>query len=88
MTCECGGERHLYALNIAHLSDENHIRALPHHMAQRLLVARGIRADLALRNAGHIVEMQVFDGVLDRDHVNRTRLIDLVNHRGERRALS
>ena len=47
-----------------------------------------VDADLALVDDRLVVAVQVFDRVFDGDDVGRARAVDVVDHRGQRRALA
>ena len=59
---------------------------LAQHAAQRLAERRRVGADLALVDVAVDVAMQELDRILDRDHVRLAVLVDVLDHRGERRA--
>ena len=56
-------------LGVAELADQDHVRVLAQHAAQRLAEARGVETDLALVDDAAAVGVQDLDRVLDRDDV-------------------
>ena len=63
-------------LEVAHLTHEQNIGVLPQRRAQSPLERRAVEADLALVHRGKVVLVHVLDGVLDREDVERTGLVD------------
>jgi hypothetical protein len=82
-----GLERGIQGLEVANLTDEDDVRVLPQHAAQRLAERRRVRADFTLVDVAVDVAMEEFDGILDRDHVRLVMLVDVLDHRGQRRRL-
>ena len=58
------------------------------HPLERVVEVVGVGADLALVDDRALVGVQDLDRVLDRDDVTRLVLVDVVDHRGERRRLA
>ena len=81
-------ERGLDRLGVAHLADEQDVGVLPEGRSQRPLERVAVDADLALVDRRPLVAVHVLDRVLDGDDVARVALVDLVDHRGERRRLA
>src|SRR5215207_147831 len=79
------GERGLHRLQVAHLADEDHVGVLAERGLQRLAERLRVGAQLALVDDAALVTMQELDRVLDRHDVLVPGLVDLVDHRGERR---
>ncbi len=83
----CGhGDAH--GLQVAQLSDENHVRVLAQRRVQRGSEAGGVLADLALAYEAVLAVVYEFDGVFDREDVAAHTQVDIVDHRGERRGLA
>ena len=83
-----GGQRGPHRLGVAHLADEDHVGVLAQHPLQRAVEVVGVGADLALVHDRPLVGVQDLDRVLDRHDVTRLVLVDVVDHRGERRRLA
>ncbi len=75
-------------LQVAHFADEDYVRVLPQRAAQRLGEARHIDADFALIDRRFLAVVVELDRVFDRDDVVIDRLVDVVDHAGQRRALA
>lgn len=71
-------------LIVAHLADEDDVGVLTQGAAQRRSKAAHIGADLALVDQRAAALIDVLDGVLNRDDVVAARLIDVVDHGGQR----
>ena len=81
-------ERDRDRVEVAHLTEEDDVGVLTKGAAQTVGEAVHVGAHLALVDHRGLVEVQVFDRVLDGEDVTRLLLVDLVDHRGERRALA
>src|SRR5215210_21691 len=81
-------ERGLGRLGISELADQDHVRVLAERTAQRLAEGLRVQADLALVHDAPGVPVQELDRVFDRDDVLAAVLVDVVEHRGERRGLA
>ena len=75
-----GGQRRGHGLHVPHLTDENDVRVLSHGGPQGRQVVAGVDAHLALVDHGHVVLVQDLDGVLDRQDVAGTVVVDVVDH--------
>ena len=64
-----GGDGHLHRLQVAHFTDEDHVRVFAESGAQGVLELLGVLPDFALIDDAELVVVQVFDRVLDRDDV-------------------
>ena len=82
------GQRRRDGLVVAHLADEDDVGVLADDVAQRVGVALGVDADLALVDDAALVLVQDLDRVLDGDDVTVARAVDVVDHRRERRRLA
>ena len=76
------------SLVVAHLTDQDDVWVLSHHVAQRFFVAVGVDSDLALVDDALLVLVQHLDRVFDRDDVALSRGVDVVDHRSQRRRLA
>jgi hypothetical protein len=83
-----GLERRLGRLGIAQLADQDHVRVLAQHAADRGEERLGVEPDLALVDDAAVIGVQDLDRVLDRDDVLAARSVDVVDHRGERGRLA
>ena len=81
------GQRGRDRLEVAHLSDEDHVGVLAQRRLQRVAEALRVGAELALVDEALLVPVQELDRVLDRHDVLLARAVDLVDHRGERGGL-
>ena len=81
-------QRGLRGLGVAELADQDRVRVLAEHAAERLAEALGVEADLTLVDDRAPVRVEDLDRVLDRDDVLVPRPVDVVDHRRERRRLS
>ena len=77
-------ERGVERIEVANLAQEDHVRVLPQHAAQRLREATRVGPDLALVDVAVDVAVQELDRVLDRDDVRAPPLVDVLDHRRER----
>ena len=82
------GQTGLNRFQIAHFADEHDVGILPQRVLERGLEALGVDADFALVDDAVLVLVNELDRILDRDHVSLQLLVDLVEHRGERRRLA
>ena len=83
-----GLKRGLGGLGVAQLADQDRVRILAEHAAQRLREVGGVEPDLTLVDDAVAVGMEDLDRVLDRDDVLVARAVDVVEHRRERRRLA
>ena len=79
----CCSERNRNGLQVAQLTDQDHIGVLPQHVPERVGEAVGVRADLALIHERHLVAVQELDRVLDRHDVVGAGAVDQVDERGQ-----
>ena len=75
-------------LEVAQLADQDDVRILAQRRAQRVLERVGVRAHLALVDQALLVLVDELDRILDRDDVILARLVDVVDHRAQRRRLA
>ena len=73
---------------VAHFADQDDVGVLTERAAQRVREGAGVDVDLALVDDRVVVPMQVLDRVLDRHDVRRSGRVDVIDQRGERRALA
>ena len=78
----------LHGFLVAHLADEDHVRVLSQDTTEGATEGGGVHSDLALIDDRITVRVQVLDRILDCHDVAGLRLVDLVDHGGERRRLS
>jgi hypothetical protein len=83
-----GEERRFDGLVIAHLADQDDVRILPQRAPQRVRERLRVDVHLPLVHNRMVIPVQVLDRVLHRHDVRRARGVDVVDHRGERRALA
>jgi hypothetical protein len=81
-------ERRLDRLEVAHLTDEDHVGILAQRRAQRVGEALRVDADLALVHDRAAIADQELDRILDRHDVTGAIAVDVVDHRGERGRLA
>ena len=81
-------ERRVERFEISNFADEDDVRVLAQHAAQRLAERRRVGADFALVDVAVDVAMQELDRILDRDDVRAAILVDVLDHRRERRRLA
>ncbi len=77
-----------HGLHVAYLTDQDHVRVLPHRGTERNGEVGSVVADLALGDDRLLVLVQDLDRVLDRDDVDLFVGVDQVDHRGEGRRLA
>ena len=82
------GQRRADRLHVAHLADEDHVGVLAQRGLEGEREGRRVGAQLALVDDAALVRVQELDRVLDGEDVLVARLVDLVDHRGERRRLA
>ncbi len=79
------GQRQADRLKVAQLADENDIRVFAQRGAQRFVEAERITMHLALVDQRFLGLVYEFDRIFDRQNMIRLILIDVVDHRGQRR---
>ena len=82
------GQRGRDRLEVAHLAHEDHVGVLAKGCLQAEREALCVVADLALVDHALLVAVQELDRVLDREDVLLALLVDLVDHRRQRRGLA
>ncbi len=83
----CRGECRGHRLRVAHLTDQDHVRVLPECALERGLESLRVEPDVALGHHASLVVVADLYRVLDGQDVTVTGLVDVVDHRGERRGL-
>ena len=83
-----GGERRGDGLEVSHLADEDHVGVLAKAGLERGREALRVGPQLTLVDDAPLVHVQELDRVLDGEDVLGARLVDQVDHRGERRGLA
>ena len=83
-----GLDRDRDRLEVAHLADQHDVRILAQRRAQRVLERVGVRVDLALVDQAALVLVDELDRILDGDDVVAAVLVDVVDHRAQRRRLA
>ncbi len=83
-----GLDRDADRLEVAQLADQDDVGVFAQRRAQRILERVGVRAHLALVDQAFLVRVHELDRILDRDDVILARLVDVVDHRAERRRLA
>ena len=79
------GQGYRHRLQVTQFADQDNVRVLPQHMFERCREAVGVVAHLALVDERHLMRMQELDRVLHRHDVVRTRTVDEIDHRRQRR---
>ena len=82
------GEREADRLEVAELADEDHVGVLAQRAASAALNELRLHADLALVDEAALRLVHELDRILEREDVPGRRLVDVVDHRGERRRLA
>ena len=83
-----GLDRDRDGLEVAQLADQDDVGILAQRRAQRILERVGVGAHLALVDQALLVAVHELDRILDRDDVLVARLVDVVDHRAQRRRLA
>ena len=83
-----GLQRDPHRLGIPQLSHQDHVGVLPQGPPQRLRKARRVAADLALGHEALLRHVHKLDRVLDGDDPQAMVVIEVVDHRSQRRALA
>ena len=83
-----GLEREADGLEVAQLADEDDVRVFPQRRAQGLVEAVGVAVHLALVHEALLGFVHELDRVLDREDVLVLVVVDVVDHRRERRRLA
>ena len=81
-------QRRFDRFQVAHLADEDDVRILAQCRAQRVAEAAGVAVHLALVDQAVLVRVDVLDRILDRQDVLVALVVDLVEHRRQRRRLA
>ena len=82
-----GPQSCLHCLQVAKLSDQDHVRILAQHAAQGLGKAGHVHPHFALIDHGFLVVVVVFDRLFDRNYVPIETRVDIVDHRRQRGGL-
>jgi hypothetical protein len=82
------GEGELDGLHLAHLAEEEDVGVVAHGALERGAEGLGVLADLAVDDGGLLAGVDEFDGVLDGDDMAGEVVVDVVDHRRERRGLA
>lgn len=83
-----GADGRLDRFQVAHFTDENHVRIHTQRAAQGFGEARHVDADFALREHRLLVRVVILDRVFDRDDVAVEVTVDVVQHCRQRRRLA
>jgi hypothetical protein len=83
-----GLQRRIERFEISNFADEDDVGVLTQHAAKGLTERRRVGADLTLVDVRVHVTMEELDRVLDRDDVGAAILIDVLDHRRQRRRLA
>src|SRR5205823_13409053 len=75
-------------VDVAQLADQDDVGVLADGVLQRLVPVHDVQADLALVDDRLLVDEGELDGVLDGEDVQRLALVEVVEHRGDGRALA
>ena len=81
-------KRNLHRLEVTDFAHQEHVRVLTESGTQCVRIRKRIHADFTLRDNRHVVAVQVFDRVFDRNDVHRFRLVDVIQHGSKRRRLT
>ena len=81
-------ERGVERFEISNFADEDDVGVLPQHAPQRLAERCRVGADFALVDVAVHVTVEELDRVLDRDDVRPAILVDVLDHRRQRRGLA
>jgi hypothetical protein len=81
-------DRHLDRLEVAQLPDHDDVGVLAERALERREEGLGVLADLALRHVASLRPLDHLDRVLDRDDVVLAGLVEVGDHRGQRRRLA
>ena len=81
-------DRRGHRLAVAHLADHDAVGVLAHGGAQGVMVVGHVNSDLALRDDRLFGFEHELDRILDRHDVHAVKLVDPLDHGGERRALA
>src|SRR5688572_3835557 len=81
-------ERDLRSLQVTHLTDEDNFWRLSQGSTQRRRKIFRIGSDLSLIDRRLLMIVKKLDRVFDRHNVIRLRLVDAIDDRSERRALT
>ena len=81
-------ERGLDGLVVPEFPHQNDVGILTQHALEGVLEAARVIANLSLGDHAPLVLVHELDGVLDRDDVVAPRLVDVIDHRGERGRLA
>ena len=82
------GQGELDGLEVTHLTDQQDVRVLAESRAQRTLEGGAVDADLTLADRRQAVGVDVLDGILDGEDVERACLVDAGDNRRQGGRLS
>ena len=83
-----GGHGQAYGFQIAHFTDQDHVRVFTQGTTQSILERQGMRADFALIDQTLFAFMHEFDWVFHGQDVAQFFLVTLVDHRSQRSGFS
>ncbi len=83
-----GFDRDRHRLQVPHLADQHNVGVFTQRCPQRDLEALGVQTDFPLVDQALLVRMHELDGVLDGHDVLAPVLVDVVDHRRQRRGLA
>jgi len=78
----------LHSLPIPHLSQQDHIRALPQGAAERRHIAGAVNMDLPLADDALSVPVDILHRILQRQDMSAAAVIDLIDDAGQRSGFS
>ena len=76
-----GTDGRLNRFKITQLTHQNHIRILPQRALDCLRKTRHIGPNFALRHDAFFMRVIIFDGILNRNNMRITILINIIYHR-------
>ena len=80
--------REFNRFGIPHLAHQDDVGILSEDAPEGLLERLHVASELALVDRAHLVRVDKLDGVLNRDDVDGLGLVEMLDHRGERRGLA
>ena len=83
-----GGDGELDGLQVAHFPDHDDVGVFAERAAEGVAEGLGVRVDFALGDVAVARVDDVFDRVFERDDVVVALLVDVIDHRGQRRGFA
>jgi len=79
----CHRQGDLNRVDVAHLADQHDVGVFSQGGTQSSLKGGAVKTYFTLRHRGHLVIVHVFNGILDRQDVHGSGLVDTIDNRSQ-----